>query len=314
MRGTPLTMDDYLAARWVSEPFRLYDCCLETDCAAAVVVTLARTGTRPPASAGRRPRRGRRPSVSRRRHRQPARPVPHRPHRRRARARSRWRASSAHDMDFLEVYDCFTYVVLLQLEALGLCARGEAGAFVRDGRIARRRRVPDEHARRAAVAGPHVGHEPRRRSGPPAARRRRARGAGAPTPRSAASPAGATSATAASSCSEPTDERRATCASCRTRSGPNAEFYRWAARGELRLQRCADCGTWRHPPRHRCAACGSRASTWEPVSGRGRIFSWTVTHQALDPAFDGAVCRRRRRARRRSRGSSATLRGLEPAS
>jgi hypothetical protein len=67
--------------------------------------------------------------------------------------------------------------------------------------------------------------------------------------------------------------------------GPNAEFYAWCARGELRLQRCADCGTWRHPPRHRCAACGSLAASWEPVSGRGRIFSWTITHQALDPAF-----------------------------
>jgi uncharacterized OB-fold protein len=68
--------------------------------------------------------------------------------------------------------------------------------------------------------------------------------------------------------------------------GPNAEFYAWAARGELRLQRCTACKTWRHPPRHRCATCGALESTWEPVSGRGRVFSWTITHRQLDPAFD----------------------------
>lgn len=67
--------------------------------------------------------------------------------------------------------------------------------------------------------------------------------------------------------------------------GLNAEFYAHCARGELRFQRCGACGVWRHPPRFLCAACGSPEWTWERSSGRGRIFSWTVTHQALDPAF-----------------------------
>ena len=67
--------------------------------------------------------------------------------------------------------------------------------------------------------------------------------------------------------------------------GPNAEFYAFLARGELRFQRCIACGTWRHPPRHRCAACGSVAAAWETASGRARVFTWTVTHRNVDPAF-----------------------------
>jgi len=68
--------------------------------------------------------------------------------------------------------------------------------------------------------------------------------------------------------------------------GLNAELYAHWARGELRLQRCSDCGTWRHPPRFRCANCGSGRFTWELASRRGRVFSWTVTHRAVDPAFE----------------------------
>jgi uncharacterized OB-fold protein len=64
-----------------------------------------------------------------------------------------------------------------------------------------------------------------------------------------------------------------------------AEFYAACATGRLHFQRCADCGAWRHLPRHTCAACGSAAYTFEPASGRGRVFSWTVTHQAPFPGL-----------------------------
>ena len=71
--------------------------------------------------------------------------------------------------------------------------------------------------------------------------------------------------------------------------GLNAEFYAWCARGELRVQRCTACGTWRHPPRIMCAHCGSDAWSWERASGRGHVYTWTVTHQALVPGWADEV-------------------------
>ncbi len=69
-------------------------------------------------------------------------------------------------------------------------------------------------------------------------------------------------------------------------AGPSAELYAFWAKSELRLQRCARCGVWRHPPRYRCARCGSAEATWELVTGRGCVYSWTITHRAVDPAFE----------------------------
>ena len=71
--------------------------------------------------------------------------------------------------------------------------------------------------------------------------------------------------------------------------GYAGEFYGFCKKGELRFQRCSDCGTWRHVPREMCASCSSFNWTWELSSGRGTIFSWTVTDRPLHPDFAGDV-------------------------
>ena len=42
---------------------------------------------------------------------------------------------SPTDVDVFEIYDCFTYVVLCQLEDMGFCKKGEGGPFVEDGKL-----------------------------------------------------------------------------------------------------------------------------------------------------------------------------------
>jgi hypothetical protein len=68
-----------------------------------------------------------------------------------------------------------------------------------------------------------------------------------------------------------------------------APFWEAARRGELRLQRCAACGTWRHYPRPSCPACLSRNVTWERASGRGTVYTWTIVRGPTLPAFEAKL-------------------------
>jgi uncharacterized OB-fold protein len=66
-------------------------------------------------------------------------------------------------------------------------------------------------------------------------------------------------------------------------------FWAAAARGELVVQRCAGCGRLRHYPQPMCPECHSTDWTWTPVSGRGVVYTFTISHQAFHPAWANAV-------------------------
>ncbi|MBE9538996.1 MAG: OB-fold domain-containing protein [Proteobacteria bacterium] len=67
------------------------------------------------------------------------------------------------------------------------------------------------------------------------------------------------------------------------------QFWAHCAQERLCFQRCNSCDTWRHLPRHMCAACGSAQWRWEKSCGKGAIHSWTVAHLPTHPAFAGDV-------------------------
>jgi len=129
----PLTMDDYLKARLVADPFGVRDCCLVTDGAAAVVMTRADRAR----DLCRRPvyLLGGAQSTT---HREIA-SMPDLTVTGLAEAGPRAYAQAGvgpKDIDVVELYDAFTINPILFLEDLGFCEKGEGGRYVEGGRIA----------------------------------------------------------------------------------------------------------------------------------------------------------------------------------
>jgi acetyl-CoA acetyltransferase len=139
MHSRTMSMEDYLGSRMLSTPLRLFDFCLETDGACAIVVTTAeraRDLAQPPVLV-------RSVAQSSGRDAQPGLMFPAllRP------TTTSWSSKplaetlfaraglTAADVDVAQVYDCFTITTLVQIEDYGFCEPGGAGDFIQDGTL-----------------------------------------------------------------------------------------------------------------------------------------------------------------------------------
>ena len=128
--GTPMTLDDYRRSRWIVEPFHLYDCCLVSNGGLAVIVTSAE-----------RARSLRQPPVYIRGMGQGhpgGDPVETLTSGAVLAKETAFRMAGLGILDFdvVELYDCYTFTVLVCLEDYGFCKKGEGGPFVADGKLA----------------------------------------------------------------------------------------------------------------------------------------------------------------------------------
>ena len=275
-------------ARWISEPLCLFDNCLETDGALAVVVTsaerardlppaarvhpLVRAG--PPAAA---------PDDDQLLQRRPAARARRGPRRERLWANA---DVAPADVKVAQLYDAFSPLIPLSLEGYGFCERGEGGPFTDDGahRVARRpaaRRTPRAAAcREAYVHGFNLvleGVRQIRGTSTVAGRRRRrvARDERRRRPDVARSSSRGARLTWRPSwllpdLDEPTS--RAVLGRHRARRAARAGVRRRAARGACRRGRCA-----RTAGRSTCSGSRRRAAA--------AIWSFVVPHPPLLPAY-----------------------------
>ena len=75
----------------------------------------------------------------------------------------------------------------------------------------------------------------------------------------------------------------------------NRHFWQGGRDGELRFQRCRECGYYLHPPAVICSKCWSKDIGIEAVSGRATVLAFTINHQpwmpGLEPPFVLAIVR-----------------------
>jgi len=137
----PISIEDHQNSRMISDPLRLLDCSLESDGGAAIVVSAMERAKdlrkRPVSVMGIAEGHPDSPSVITQRGDLTVLGTA------KAAPKAFGMAGVApKDIDVAEIYDCFTYIVLCQLEDLGFCRKGEGGAFVENGALGLNGRLP----------------------------------------------------------------------------------------------------------------------------------------------------------------------------
>ena len=137
----PITIEDHQASRMISDPLRLLDCSLESDGGCAIVISAAdrAKGMAKPPVIVMGVAEGHPDSPS---------AITQRPDLTtlglaKAAPKAFAMAGVTHsEIDVAEIYDCFTYIVMCQLEDMGFCKKGEGGSFIENGALGLNGRLP----------------------------------------------------------------------------------------------------------------------------------------------------------------------------
>ena len=311
----PISVAEHQRSRWVAEPLHLLDCSLVSNGAIAVIVTsaqLAAAGPRPPVHVwGWGQGHPGQPMASGSDFGLVTGAV------QAGRAAMGMAGIGPADVTMCEIYDCYTYTVLVTLEDYGFCAKGEGGPFAASGALGPGGSLPvntgggqlsayymwgftplseaiiqargDGGDRQSAATdvilvsgnGGILAHHGTLVLSPHPAEPGRSAGQGS------GRSAGQSSQSAGQGPETAGPEDRGGQPALAgpgdfgvVRADPrSAPFFEAADRGELMIRRCDGCGLWLAPSASGCPLCGEDTEpSWAVASGLGTLVSWSVVH------------------------------------
>ena len=283
----PINIEDVVTSRHVSSPLHLLDCCVITDGGGAVVVAspeVARNCKQRPVwvlgvgesvahqGAGKRDL----VYIAAKQSQEPA---------------FKMAGVTHEDIDMCMIYDSFTITVLTTLEDLGFCDKGEGGDFVSGGRLQVGGQLPINtdggglSSNHPGMRGIFLLMEATRQlrhdfAGTP----RQVPGCEIALCHGTGGALGSRHSGGHSHSGEGLDMADWKKPLPRI-SGETRPYWDACCRGELLIQKCNSCGEYQFYPRGICSNCWTTDIAWFKASGKGTVWTYTVTYQNRTPGF-----------------------------